>query len=233
MTQVAVEFRLVGAHWPETRLNLPAVPVSLAIHVVIIALLMWGMAARPLRRPAQPQSIEVEIVTELQFEDAFEIPSEVASVPLATPTPSPTPEPEAVPPARADGMTQATELFASRVLVDPENEQVRDTLPLLEETERITQLCNLEGLEQLHKVKPDPLPDSISPSAFAPTFVRGYTLEASEAAYRADRKWYRLRFVCTVSADFSGVAAYAFSVGDAIPEEEWDAHDLIAADDDE
>ena len=130
-------------------------------------------------------------------------------------------------------MKQVTELFASRVLTDPANRQVRDTLPLLEETERITQLCNIEGLEQLHKAMPEPFPDSINPSAFAPTMVQGYKLEARAAAYRAARKWYRLRFTCTVSPDFSGVVAYAFEAGDSIPETEWEAHDLIAEDEDE
>ncbi|MEO7222144.1 MAG: DUF930 domain-containing protein [Devosia sp.] len=182
-------------------------------------------------RLSAPRSIEVEIITEMEYEDAFEVPPEMAITPLAVP--SPTEEQDAAPPAPADDMTQATELFANRVLADPKNKQVREALPALESTERVIQLCNIEGLEQLHVISPEALPDSISPAAFAPTILKGYTLEALDAAYRAARKWYHLRFTCTVSPDLSGVDAYAFAAGDAIPEAEWEAHELIAVDEDE
>ena len=214
-----------------SRLALLALPLSLATHAIVLALLPLVTIGRPLPRIAPPQSVDVEIITELEYKDAFEPPPEVTTAPLATPTA--TEEPDAAPPAPADGMVQATELFTNRILTDPDNRQVRETLPLLESTERIVQLCNIEGLEQLHQIKPAPLPDSISPSAFAPTTLTGFTLEAEGAAYRAAQKWYGLRFTCTASPDFSGVEAYAFQVGEPIPEEQWEAHNLIGEDEDE
>jgi hypothetical protein len=203
----------------------------LLLHFAFVVLLFLATIARPLPRLAQPRAIAVEIITEMEYEDAFEVPPEVAITPLAVPTQ--TAEPDAAPPAPADGMTEATELFASQVLADPRNRQVRETLPFLESAERVIQLCNIEGLEQLHVVSPNALPDSISPAAFAPTIVRGYTLEAPEAAYRAARVWYHLRFACTVRPDFGGVEEYAFAVGTAVPEAEWETHDLLAEDEDE
>jgi hypothetical protein len=167
----------------------------------------------------------------MEFEDEFEIPPDVAATPLAVATPAE--NPEAAPPAPADGMTAATELFANRVLSDPQNRQVRETLPQLENTERIIQLCVIEGLEQLRLARPGSLPDSISSAAFAPPLLRGLTLDASDAAFRLAKRWYRLRFSCTVAPDLGAVAAYRFAIGEAIPEEEWEAHDLIAEDEDE
>ena len=164
------------------------------------------------------------------YEDSFEIPPDVEVAPLAVATPEA--EPEVAPPP-SDGLTAATELFSSRVLADPRNLQVRETLPQLDNTERIIQLCNLEGLEQLRLARPDILPDSISQSAFAPTVLEGFTLKADGAAFRAARRWFELRFSCTVRADAVAVDAYRYAVGPEIPEADWEAHDLIAEDEDE
>jgi len=203
---------------------------SLAVHGFVLVALAWAMTAHPII-PAPVRTIEVELIDQMEFEDEFEIPPDVAVTPLAVPVP--TEEPDAAPPAPADGMTAATELFANRVLSDPQNRQVRETLPQLENTERIIQLCVIEGLEQLRVARPGPLPDSISSAAFAPTLLRGLTLDAPEAAFRAAKRWYGLRFSCTVARDLSGVQGYRFAIGDAIPEQEWEAHDLIPEDEDE
>lgn len=203
---------------------------SLALHGLFLVTLAWLAGGRPIQ-PRPVRSIQVELIDQQVFEDEFEVPPEVSIAPLAVPTPAERPTDAA--PAVSDGMTEATELFASRVLIDPANRQVRDTLPLLENTERMIQLCTLEGLEQLHLVRPSPLPDSIAPSALAPTTLDRLTIDAPGAAFRAARKWYGLRFACTVATDLSGVAAFRYAIGEAIPEEEWEAHDLIAEDEDE
>jgi hypothetical protein len=211
------------------RASLP-IPASLGIHVLLLTLLAVVGFGRPLT-PRTVRSIEVELVTQMEFEDAFEVPPEATVVPLVAPVP--TEEPEAEPPAPADGMKEATQLFANRVLADPQNRQVRETLPQLDHTDRVIQLCTIEGLEQLRIAKPGTLPDSIAPAAFGPTTLLGLTLDAPAAAYRATRLWYALRYTCTVKADLTGVTAFRFAAGEAIPEKEWDAHELIAEDEDE
>jgi hypothetical protein len=206
------------------------IPASLLIHLLLLTLLAVIGFGRPLA-PRAVRPIEVELVTPMEFEDAFEVPPETTVAPLVAPVL--TEEPEAEPPAPADGMTEATELFANRVLADPQNRQVRETLPLLDHTDRVIQLCTIEGLEQLRVAKPGPLPDSIAPAAFGPTTLLGMTLDAPGAAYRAARLWYALRYTCTVERDLTGVTAFRFAVGEAIPGEEWEAHELIAEDEDE
>lgn len=208
-----------------------AVLPSIALHGLVLVTLAWIAAGRPIEvRPVR--SIEVELIDQEVYEDEFELPPEAAVTPLAVP-PTPAPRPAEAAPASADDMTEATDLFASRVLSAPENRQVRDTLPQLENTERMIQLCTIEGLEQLHVARPSPLPDSIAPSAFAPTTLAGLSIDAPGAAFRAARKWYGLRFSCTVDPNLSGVAAFRYAIGEAIPEAQWEAHDLIAEDEDE
>ena len=97
----------------------------------------------------------------------------------------------------------------------------------------IIQLCNIEGLEQLHLARPDVLPDSISSGAFTPVSLQGLTLDAQGAAFRAARKWFGLRFSCTVTPDIAAVSGYRYDIGEAIPEADWESHDLIAEDEDE
>lgn len=203
---------------------------SLALHGLLLIALTLATIGHPITLPPV-RSIEVEIIDQQEFEDSFEVPPDVAVTPLAVP--DRTVEPEAVPPAPTDGMTQATDFFAGRVLADPQNAQVKKALPTLETTERVIQVCNIEGLEQLARARPGTLPDSISPSAFKGVEVKGYTLEAPQAAYRAARSWFAFRFSCTVKQDFTGVTAYSFAIGVPIPRDQWDAHDLIAEDEDE
>ena len=209
-----------------------AAPVgfSLAIHALSILLLAWVTIGRPIE-PRLTRPIEVELIDQQMLDDSFEIPPEVAITPLTVPEQKV--QDDAVAPAPPDGFTSADELFANRILSDPKNSQVKEMLPQLETTERLTQLCNLEGLEQLHLARPDELPDSISPAAFEPTSLGDMTLKADGAAFRAARKWYRFRFQYTVRRDFGAVEAYRYSIGQPIPESDWDAHDLIAEDEDE
>lgn len=202
---------------------------SLLLHGVVLVALAWITVGRPIQ-PRAVRPIEVEIINQLN-DDAFDVPPDITATPLAAP--APTKEPDAAPPAPADGMTAATELFASRILADPQNREVRDTLPQLENTERVIQLCNIEGLEQLHLAWPDVLPDSISSSAYTPVTLQGLTLDAQGAAFRARRKWFGLRFSCTVTPDITAVSGYRYAIGEAIPEADWESHDLIAEDEDE
>ena len=68
----------------------------------------------------------------------------------------------------------------------------------------------------------------------ADTTSTGLTLSAGAAAPSwSRRKWYGVAFRCTIAADYSGVTAFSFKLGDAIPEDQWEAHDLNAEDADE
>jgi hypothetical protein len=120
--------------------------------------------------------------------------------------------------------------LAGKILDDPANREIRETLTRLDPYERITQLCNIEGLEQLRLLNPGERPDSMVPSALAETSLAGQTLEAPKGGYRLDRKWYEIRFSCTVAADYLSVTDFQFAPGPAIPESAWESHNLISDD---
>jgi len=187
--------------------------------------------------PPPTRSIDVEIVSEEQYRAETIAPIREQSLDrpaAATVSIKPNDEPslpkEEPPSART---IKATRLFTGAILKDPANREVRETLPTLERTERLTQLCDIEALEQIRVANPATVPDSIEAAAFAETRVTGLTVIAPGAAYRSRRKWYQAKFSCSVAADYLRVTEFSFSVGDSIPENEWDSHNLIAEDEDE
>ncbi|MEO5807017.1 DUF930 domain-containing protein [Devosia sp.] len=209
-----------------------ALPASLLLHGLTLAA-MWAMfATRQLEAPTVP-SIAIDIISEADYLRATR---PVDTVPQAVPAVEPQPEarpqplepkPEPASEVPEPNTIQATQFLANDILKDPKNQQVRDTLTLLDRSERITQLCNIEGLEQLRLFHPGERPDSLDPSALAETTVREYTLEAPGGAYRLNRKWYEIRLTCTVAPDYLSVSAFSFAPGPAIPKERWESHNLI------
>lgn len=212
------------------------------MHSLVLLAVGYLSLASPLA-PPPPRSIAVELLSEQDFQRLAQpvVTALPQLVPPAPPLVAPRPlVPTSSPPGTAvekakttDGMIPATKLLAGAVLADPENIQMKETLPKMARPDRITQLCNIEGMEQLRLLKPEGEADSVAPSAFAETIIKGYDLEAPGGAYRSHRKWYAVRFTCTVSPDFASVRAFRFEPGVEIPESEWESHDLIAVDDDE
>jgi hypothetical protein len=214
------------------RTTVGKLPASLLLHGLIIAAL-WAVAAtRPLETPTVA-SIVIDIISEADYLRATQPPAPVPQeVPAVRPQPVAPPKPAEPDPDPASGVAEpdmipATQFLANHILQDPKNQQVRETLTLLDRSERITQLCNIEGLEQLRLLHLGERPDSLDPSAMADTTVRDYTLEAPGGAYRLNRHWYEIRLTCTVAPDYLSVSAFSFAPGPAIPQDQWESHNLI------
>lgn len=223
-------------------------PVSVLAHGIALAAVASVTPPALITPPVR--SIAVQIISREEYERVMQPPpaprmmppdaAAMAPVPgsarVAAPSPSPSFPPASGPPEVAssgngpDGMITAEVLFAGDILKDPQFREVAETLPLLETTERVTQLCNIEALEQLRLLHPDTAPDSLDPSAMAPTSVVGNTLQATGGAYRMDRRWYEVSLVCTVADDYLSVMALEFSPGSPIPREQWESHNLIDED---
>jgi hypothetical protein len=74
---------------------------------------------------------------------------------------------------------------------------------------------------------------SISAAGSGPTFlekVSGNNVEVKGGAFRSKRKWYNIQFKCELDAGSGKVVSFAFLVGDAIPRDEWQKHNLMADD---
>ncbi|MBY3174417.1 DUF930 domain-containing protein [Rhizobium leguminosarum] len=74
---------------------------------------------------------------------------------------------------------------------------------------------------------------SISAAGSGPTFlekVSGNNVEVKGGAFRSRRKWYNIQFKCELDAGSGKIVSSAFLVGDAIPRDEWQEHNLVADD---
>ena len=215
---------------------------SIIVHGALIAALLLLTPLRQMIVPP-PRPVSVEIVTDAQFR-AIEAP---------TPTPAETPQitaptgqgeaaapksaqpqaPSTAPPSTILGVHIATEFYAGGILREPGMEHIRKTMETIAPSERLVQLCNIEGIEQLKRGAPDYAPDTIVSYAMSDPLVAGMTLSAPGAAFRSRRRWYGVAFKCTVAADLTSVTAFEFKLGKPIPENEWEAHNLNAEDSDE
>lgn len=195
--------------------------VSIGLHAVALSVLLVPVARTITVEPEQ--SIAVDILTTAQFAALLAS----TNVPVLTPEPEVPVAPEPARPAvDADGMVHATTMHAAAILEAPDNRQLRRQMDGVADSERLVQLCGIEGIEQIRDADPAMHPDMIVAYAMADMQQSGLTITADGAAFRSDRKWYALRFTCTAAAGLGSVSDYAFAIGDPIPREEWEAHDL-------
>ncbi|KQX38810.1 hypothetical protein ASD04_09155 [Devosia sp. Root436] len=202
-------------------------PVSVVIHGGLLAALLALAVPRSLERPAQ-HVISVELVRPAPQSP----PPAVAS---AEPAPKPAAVPEAPPPVPTasadDGMIAATDFYAGGILADPANAEVRRNFPLLASSEQVTQLCNMEALEQLRLADPAVPADALVGYAFDSITVAGTVLDAPDGAVRSGGSWFHFRYHCAVTPDIAGVSAFEYALGAAVPPEQWEEHFLNGNDD--
>lgn len=228
---------------PNQRLSLPAtgVAASLLLHAALLALLVVGQLAAPIQTPPL-HSIDVDLLSMAQFARLLAPPPPppvaltpppplVPAAPAAPPATSVQPAPGPVTPP--NGPFRATTYFAAGVLTDPANARLRAGMRKLADPERISQLCNIEAVEQIRRARPDYDPDTVVPYAMADTLTQRGAFIAPGGAFRSRRQWYEISFRCQPAADFEHVEAFEFTLGDAIPPELWEEHNLTAEDSDE
>lgn len=223
-----------------------AVLLSVFVNATLLTALAISSSVR-LTNPSPPQSIDVELRSAppkqapVATEDGSALihvhPISVVPLPVA-PTPKVRREtPAQVPKAAIDnalsGMTQVSHFLAQAYIGEPASREIRQNLPKLAPFERATQICNIEAGQQIQTAHPDMLVDTVHASAMSVADVEGQVVSARGAAYRTRRKWYAMAFVCTVSPDFKKVTDFAFKLGAEIPRNQWDAHALNAADQNE
>jgi len=213
---------------------------SIVVHGFLIAALLFLTPLRQLVAPV-PRPVLVEIVTDAQFK-TLEAPTPTATPELtapagqgeaAAPTSDQPPAPSSAPPSTILGVHIATEFYAGSILKEPGMDHIRRTLDTIAPSERLVQLCNIEGLEQIRRGAPDYDPDTLVSYAMSDPLTAGLTLSAPGGAFRSRRRWFGIAFKCTVAADLLSVTAFEFKLGKPIPQSQWEAHDLNAEDADE
>ena len=195
---------------------------SVALHAALIAALFLLTPLRSFVAP-EPPAISVDLIP-IEAGDAPTAPPE-----LAAPAPPDATAPGA-PQRGVGGIYFATRLYTARLLDTPDMEGVRRNLTTLADSERVIQLCNIEALEQIKLAAPQYDPDTLVSYAMADPIQVGLVLTAMGGAFRSRRQWYNVSFECEAAPTLDGVASFMFKLGDAIPESEWDAHNLNAED---
>ena len=199
---------------------------SAGLHALLLALLPLMALSRPIPPPLPPKPVEVELISAAEFAPS---PAPPEAPVLAAPPTTPAAEPaETAPPPPASGPIEATQFFASQILT--EDKRLAQALPTLGNDERVIQLCSIEALEQIKAAKPHFAPDTLVAYAFGNMNVAAGILTAPVAAFRSRRKWWNVSLRCAVATDYSAVTAFEFTLGDEVPEAEWDAHFLTAED---
>jgi hypothetical protein len=215
---------------------------SIGLHVALLAALFLFTPLRTFIMP-EPPAITVDLIPISAFEPepqpavtpplAVQAPAKVAE-PMAPPVAStqPTAAPGA-PSMDADGTFHATKLYAATMLREPNMAAVRRSLATLAASEKVMQLCNVEALEQIRLAAAQYAPDTMVSYAMADPVQTGLMLTAMGGAFRSRRLWYGVSFECVAAPGLDGVASFSFKLGEAIPEAEWEAHNLNAEDEDE
>lgn len=138
----------------------------------------------------------------------------------ATPVSPGTPEP-----SRPD-MIRPERMLAAAALADPDNRQTREVLFGLTPPDQVAQLCGLEAMEQVAAWNNELKPDRLVAYAMEEAHMKGDVFSAHGAVVHSGHEWFRLQFNCRLAPDRESVLAFEFSLGDAIPREEWEEHNI-------
>ena len=212
---------------------------SLLLHAFIAVALLLIVAATPLT-PSIEARIEVEIVSDLP--KAFAVPQQApTSLPanagtpatpdstMPTPHVAPAPLPSApVPQANTKDMIRATHMLAQAVLDDPRSQKAKKKLAQLAGDAKIVQLCSLEAMAQVAAWNESFRPDLIVVYAMGDTTFIDNSLIADGAALHSKQQWFGMRFKCELSPDRTEVIGFEFLMGDLVPRNAWERHNLPA-----
>jgi len=221
--------RTISLHW-SFNLSLAA---AFWLHALLIVLLILSPTVR---RPAPEttQAVSVAIVLETNVTSVAADPAAAATPPQNNPASPAIPAipklPRRIMAPRSGNseLFSVTRFFADEVLSKPRNTQARKALGQLENDEKAVQICNLEAMEQAKRQWKTLQPDFVVAYATAAIVLEDDLIVADGAALHSEHDWHALRYRCRVRADRTGVTAFSFAVGGAIPRARWEEISLPA-----
>lgn len=120
-------------------------------------------------------------------------------------------------PVGGGALLPATRFYLEDMLNAPELAQARDAIAQLSPERRLTQTCNIEAMGQAQGA--GYLPDTIIANAFAAPTIASPTYQVSGGVFRAQGKWRRIAYECTLSDELTEVTAFDFHIGDDVTAE--------------
>ena len=194
-----------------------SVAASFLLHALVAIAIVTTWAAPPPPAPLE-ESIPVTMLTPAELDALLHPAPQEAAPPLPSETarlaPPATPVPETAGP-----LMHAATMLSVRALAEPRNRQARADLPKLNPTERMVQLCNIEALEQVARLRTDFTPEIVSAYAMKPLAIGPNSVEADGAAVRSGDDWYALRYRCRLAPGNGAVFAFDFLAGDRLSAE--------------
>jgi hypothetical protein len=185
-----------------------SVAASFLLHALLAlaATMMWQA---PPPAPLE-ENIPVTLLTPAELDALLHPPS---------PEPAPREPPAGNRPTTAEPLTHAATILSGLALAQPRNRQAREDLPKLNPTERMIQLCNIEALQQVARVRRNFSPEMVDAHAMKALAILADTVEADGAAVRSGDDWYMLRYRCRLAPDHTAVVAFDFLAGDKLTAE--------------
>lgn len=106
------------------------------------------------------------------------------------------------------------------------SKRVERSLEVLDPMTRLEQVCAIETMARMKKDKGPHRPDRAVVNAVSDPVLNGNTVTGDGGAFRSKGKWYRYSFTCQATADHKSVSAFSYTVGNPIPEEQWENYGL-------
>ncbi|GAB4348597.1 MAG: hypothetical protein Kow0026_03310 [Oricola sp.] len=206
---------------------------SLAIHLTVLLTVLFAVP-KPAPPPPTERRVSVEIVNPGEFAAAagrFAASLPPPRLPEGPSLPAGPPDiisfPADLPlPPHSDERIVPARLLSAATLADPRSADALAALPQLAADERAVQLCSIEALAQIAALDAEFAPDLLAAYATGAIRLAGPSVEADGAAFRSRGQWYALAFKCALNAELDAVAAFEFTIGKAIPHEQWAGHNL-------
>lgn len=95
-------------------------------------------------------------------------------------------------------------------------------LAQLDPEERAYQACMILGLDKVRKDRVFPHADRMQSAVLGRATVAGNRVTGGGGAVRADHRWYRIAFDCTVTDNHMKATAFTYKLGAEIPRKRWD-----------
>lgn len=200
----------------------PGLAAALIVHMALLAAAVVIRFPPAIVAPSD-DPIAISIVAPDDLKSTEKPPPGVLSAPAKP----------AATPATVPGMISPSTMLSARTLADPRSRQARAALATFASSERIVQLCNLEAMDQIHAWRATFRPERIVAYARKAETMLGDTIEADGAAFRSRDQWYDLKFTCRLSRDRHEVVAFAFAVGEPVPQKQWEDLGLPAGGDED
>lgn len=99
-------------------------------------------------------------------------------------------------------------------------------LKKLDPTSRMMQVCDISGLATFARDKTLVRVDRVRVDAISPPRIDHALVAGNGGALRSGGDWFGFSFSCTIGADGLKATSFTYKVGQKIPKDQWEEHNL-------